>query len=81
MKIRLRRAFTYQVTSTQTATLEPGDHDLDAELAGKAIRFGGAKLINEKEAPQNKSVKPAENKARVGRKTQHRGRTGTKSKS
>ena len=81
MKIRLRRTFTYQVDARTTADLLPGEHDVDAELAQKAIRFGGAKLVSEKKAPQNKARgKAPENKARVGKKTKRGRRTGAKPK-
>ena len=82
MKIRLRRTFIYQIDARTTGELGPGEHDVDKALAEKAIRFGGAKLVSEKKAPQNKARgKAPENKARVGKKTKRGGRTGAKPKS
>lgn len=80
MKIRLRKPFTYQVSATETATLEKGDHTVDEVLAGKAVRFGGAVILGKKKAPENKVVKVAENKTRVGRKTKRSSSTRSKSK-
>lgn len=79
MKIRLRRAFTYQVDSVTTKTLPPGEHDVDEVLAGKAIRFGGAKIVAEKKAPENKARgKATESKSEVEKPAKRRGRPRTR---
>ena len=79
MKIRLTKTFRYQIDATTTGELPPGEHDVDEELAQKAIRFGGAKLVHEKKAPQNKGRgKAPNNKAGVGGTTKRRRGTRTK---
>lgn len=80
MKITLRRPFTYQVDARTTKTLEPGTHDVTKDIAEKAIRFGGAKLVTTKKAPQNKARGAApDNKTKVAKKSKRRRRTGSKS--
>ena len=77
MKIRLRHGFRYQIDATTVGELPRGVHDVDDELARKAIRFGGAKIV-EKKAPENKLGKVPENKSKVVKK--RRRRAGSKSK-
>lgn len=69
MKIRLKRSFTYQLSASQTVTLEPGVHDVDDEIGRKAMTWGKATLVrSKKKAPENKAGRAAENKAGVGKK-------------
>jgi hypothetical protein len=82
MKVKVKRSFTYQVDARTTATLSPGVHNLDKDLAGKVLRFGHAELVVEKKSPQNKKRDAApENKKKVAKKAVRRSGTGTKSKS
>ena len=79
MKIRLHQTFRYQKTATEVVELLAGVHDLPKELAEKAIRFGGAKLVTEKKAPENKVVGVPENKAKVAKVRSRRSRAKPKS--
>jgi len=66
MKIKLTRPFQYQASPTKVVTLSPGVHDVSAELAEKAHKWGGAILIVGKKAPKNKKRgRTPENKARM----------------
>lgn len=66
MKIKVKRVFRYQVDATTVKVIEPGVHDLPAELAEKVLRFGSAELVVEKKAPKKKARGSApENKARM----------------
>ena len=79
MKIRLKRPFTYQLDARTTRTLEPGEHDVTDHVAELAMRFGGAKLVLKKKAPQNKARgKAPKDKAGVGRTAKRRGRPRSK---
>lgn len=66
VKVKVKKAFQYQVDSRTIKTLEVGVHDLPVELAQKVLRFGKAELVKvpkvEKKAPENKVVKTPETK-------------------
>ena len=84
MKIKLRRAFTYQDGPRNTVTLPPGEHDVDQRVAQLALRWGNAVLVKAKKpaakkAPENKVGKAAETKAGVGIDPGRRGRPRSKS--
>lgn len=81
MKIKLKRPFSYANGPRETITLAPGVHTVDKRVAELALRWGKATLVAEKKAPENKIVKPAENKAGVARKAKPRRSTRAKSKS
>lgn len=80
MKVRIKRAFTYQDGPRNTVTLKPGVYDLPEKLVQLALRFGKAELVVTKKAPENKLAKTPENKARVAGKTKRRRSAGAKSK-
>ncbi len=69
MKIQVTRKFRYQATNIKLGILPPGIYrvpeDISKELADKALRYGNAKLLVEKKAPENKVVRVSENKADV----------------
>lgn len=81
MKIRIKREFVYMV-GTKERRVAPGVYsvpdDIDHELAAKILMWGVSETVVEKKAPENKLVKPAENKARVAKPPKRRSRTRTK---
>ena len=87
MRIKLKRTFRYQVSATKTGAILPGEHDVPKDvsfdLAAKAMKFGGAKIVPdkpkpEKKAPENKVVYASESKSEVEVKPMRRRSTRTK---
>ena len=76
MKIKVNKLFRYQLSATEVAEIKPGIHELPTKLAQSVLRFGKAEIIMskpvEKKAPENKVVKVADNKAKVGKKSKRR---------
>lgn len=85
MKIKVKRAFRYQATPSQTLEVAPGIYsvpgDIAAELAEKILKFGKAEILAaEKKAPENKVRGDSpESKTGVARKKGRRRRTGAES--
>ena len=78
MKIKVRKAFRYQVDARKEAELAPGIYEvpgeISGELANKVLRFGKANVVVEKKAPENKVVSIAESKSKVAKKPVRRRR-------
>ena len=72
MKIRFHKTFRIQVDARTLNEYKPGVQDVPDDVALKAIKFGFATKVVEKKAPENKVVKIAENKAKVGKKAKRR---------
>ena len=62
MRILLRRRFKY-MDGTAERVLAPGEHDVDATLASKAVRFGGATIVAAEKAKKKKPTRSKNVKA------------------
>ena len=78
MKIRFHKVFRFQVDARTLNEYRPGVQDVPDEIALRAIKRGFATKVVEKKAPENKVVKIAENKAKVGGNAKHRRSARTK---
>jgi len=72
MKIRFHKTFRIQIDARTLNEYKPGVQDVPEEIALRAIKRGFATKVVEKKAPENKVVKIAENKAKVGKKAKRR---------
>ena len=91
MRIIVHKTYTYQKTQSKTAKLYPGEYEVGKDVvlhvAESVLHFGKADVLPEvvapvveKVAPENKVVEPAQNKAKVVKKTVRRRSTRSKSK-
>ena len=82
MKIKIKKLFRYQDGPRDTRELQPGVYevgkDITDHVAHIAQRFGGAKIVVEKKAPENKVVNAPENKSKVAKKSGNRRSTRSK---
>lgn len=82
-KFKLKRPFSVQVRPDKAKTYQPGIYAVPDEMPEYHAQCAkrqhkGSYLVTEKVAPENKVVAPAENKARVAKKTKRR--RGSRSK-
>ncbi len=82
MKIKIKRVFNYQDGPRNVVELQPGVYgvgrDISQHVADLAIRWGGAEVVVEKKAPENKVVRASENKSKVAKKSGNRRSTRSK---
>jgi hypothetical protein len=88
MKIKIKRAFSYQQSPRKVVELSPGIYDVGRDIskriADSVLRFGKAEVVVEapkpveKKAPENKVVGITESKAKVEAQPVRRGRPRSK---
>ena len=82
-QFKLTRPFSIQIKADKLKNYGAGVYDvpgqMTAEHAERARMQHLGRYLETKKVPENKAVAPAENKARVAKKTKHRRGAGAKS--